>query len=119
MDHPMRVITVKPFGKRVTVRLGGETIADTEKALLLEEETHDPVLYLPKADVRMDLLAESDRSTHCPWKGDARYWSIRAGGREANDAVWGYDEPLAGVARIAGHVAFYPDRVDAIEVADA
>jgi uncharacterized protein (DUF427 family) len=119
MDHPARAITVKPFEARVRVRFAGEMIADSGHALLLEEETHDPVLYLPKSDVRMDLLVASDRSTHCPWKGDARYWTIRAGGRGAQDAVWAYDTPLAGVAAIAGHVAFYATRVDAIEVADS
>jgi len=118
MDHPSRVIMVKPFEGRVKVRFADETIADSGNALLLEEETHAPVLYLPKSDVRMDLLVESDRSTHCPWKGDARYWSIRAGGREAQDAVWAYDTPLSGVAAIAGHMAFYETRVDAIEVVD-
>lgn len=118
MDHPARVITVKPFEGRAKVRFASETIADSGHALLLEEETHDPVLYLPKSDVRMDLLVESDRTSHCPFKGDARYWSIRAGGREAPDAVWAYDSPLPGVAAIAGHVAFYETRVDAIEVGD-
>jgi len=117
MDHSTRIITVKPAGKHVRIRFAGETIADSLHALLLEEETHDPVLYLPKSDVRMHLLIESTRSTHCPWKGDARYWTIRAGGREAQDAVWAYDSPLPAVARIAGHMAFYADRVDAIEAA--
>ncbi len=116
MDHPTRIITVKSFGKQVTIRFAGETIAESGSALLLEEETHDPVLYLPRTDVRMDLLTETSRSTHCPWKGDARYWTINAGGREAQGAVWAYDSPLSGVARIAGHMAFYADRVDAIEV---
>jgi len=119
MDRPARTITVEPFEARVKVRFAGETIADSSHALLLREETHDPVLYLPRSDVRMDLLVASDRSTHCPWKGDARYWTIRAGGREAPDAVWAYDTPLAGVAAIAGHVAFYETRVDAIEVVDS
>ena len=116
MDQPTRVISTRLAGKRVTVCFGGEVIADTSAALELFEETHNPVFYLPKVDVRMDLLVESTRSTHCPFKGDARYWSIRVGGREAKDAVWAYDTPLASVARIAGHVAFYPDRVDAVEV---
>ncbi len=116
MDKPTRVITTRPVAKRVTVRFGGETIADSSRALELFEETHDPVLYLPKADVRMDLLVAGDRTTHCPYKGDARYWSIRVGGREARDAVWAYDSPLASVAQIAGYVAFYTDRVDGIDV---
>ncbi len=116
MDKPTRVITTRAVGKGVRVRFGGETIAETSRALELFEETHDPVLYVPKADVRMDLLVASDSTTHCPFKGDARYWSIRAGGSEATDAVWAYDTPLASVAQIADHVAFYADRVDAIEV---
>jgi len=116
MDQPTRVITTRAAGVRVKVRFGGETIADSRRALELSEETHAPVLYLPKDDVRMDLLVESDRMTHCPFKGDARYWSIRAGGREAKDAVWAYETPLASVAQIAGCVAFYPERVDGIEV---
>ena len=119
MDKQVRVITTRPAGKRIIVRFAGEAIADTTRALELFEETHEPVFYVPKADVRMDLLIASDRRTHCPWKGDARYWSIRAGGREAKDAVWAYDSPLASVAPIAGYVAFYSDRVDTLETVKA
>lgn len=119
MDEPTRLITVRPAKGRVVIRFAGEAIADSARALELSEEGYSPVLYLPRADVHMDLLVESGRRTRCPYKGEARYWSIRAGGREAADAAWAYEAPLAGVAAIAGHLAFYRDRVDAIEAAGA
>ncbi len=111
-DHP---ITVTPNPKRVRVTLGGTVIAETTRALTLQEASYKPVQYIPRADAEMALLARTDRSTHCPYKGDASYYTIEAGGRRAENAVWSYESPFPAMAAIEGHLAFYPDRVDAIE----
>lgn len=112
-DHP---ITIAPTRGRVVVRAGGRVVADSLRALTLTEASYPPVQYIPRADVDMTLLAATAHATHCPFKGDASYFSIPAGGDRAVDAVWSYEHPYPAVAAIAGHVAFYPDRVDAIEV---
>jgi len=111
-DHP---ITVAPNPRRVRVTFGGEVVAETTRALALREASYPPVQYIPREDARMAALRRTDRSTHCPYKGDAAYFTIEAGGRRSDDAVWSYEAPYPAVAAIAGHVAFYPDRVDAIE----
>ena len=111
-DHPI-TITANP--KRVRVSLGGQVIAETTRALTLQEASYRPVLYIPRADARMAMYAKTDRSTHCPYKGDASYYSVEAGGRRAENAAWSYEAPFPAMAEIAGHLAFYPDRVDAIE----
>jgi uncharacterized protein (DUF427 family) len=85
---------------------------DSTHALLLHEAGLLPVLYFPEAEVRMDLLEPSDHATHCPWKGDARHHTLRVGDAVAENAAWSYPEPLDGMATLAGHVAFYWDRLD-------
>jgi uncharacterized protein (DUF427 family) len=112
-DHP---ITIQPSLDRVTVKLGGETIANSANALTLREASYPPVQYIPKSDVRMDLLTPTSHKTHCPYKGDASYFSIKVGNRTAENAVWCYEQPYDAVSEIAGHVAFYPDRVDSIDI---
>jgi uncharacterized protein (DUF427 family) len=111
-DHP---ITITPNPKRVRVSLGGRVVADTTRALSLKEATYPAVQYIPREDVAMDLLRRTTHSTHCPYKGDASYYTIVADGRTAENAVWTYEQPFSAMAQIAGHVAFYPNRVDAIE----
>jgi uncharacterized protein (DUF427 family) len=112
-DHP---ITITPTPGRVRIRLGGEVVAETTRALTLQEASYPAVQYIPREDAMMDLLARTPRSTHCPYKGDASYYSIDAGGRRAENAVWSYESPYPAMAAIAGYLAFYPDRVDAIEI---
>jgi uncharacterized protein (DUF427 family) len=114
-DHP---ITIEPTDARVTVRAGGRVIADTAKALTLREAAYPPVQYIPLADVDPGVLEPSDHTSYCPFKGDASYYGLRVGDEVSPAAVWTYPEPHDAAARIAGHVAFYPDRVDAIEVHD-
>ena len=98
--------------KRVRVVFGGETVADSRRAKLLHEAGLLPVYYFPQEDVRMELLEESDHTTHCPFKGDASYWSVRVGDRVAENAVWGYPEPIDSCPPIAGLVAFYWNKMD-------
>ncbi len=111
-DHP---IAITASARPVRVTFGGEVIALSRRALTLAEAAYPPVHYIPREDVRMDRLQRSAKSTHCPYKGDASYFTISAGGRTASDAVWSYEHPFPAMAEIAGHLAFYPDRVDSIE----
>jgi len=114
-DAQKHSVTTARFAGRVIVKAAGETIADSQDAVVMHETGYAPVYYIPQANVRMDLLEPTGHTTRCPHKGTARYWTIRAGDRAIENAVWGYDKPFAAVADIAGLVAFYPDRVDAIE----
>lgn len=107
-DHP---ITVRPTRQRVVARVGATVVADTTAALTLQESTYPAVQYLPLADVDPALLQPSGTHTYCPYKGEASYYSLLLPEGELTDAVWTYPTPYAAVADIAGHVAFYPDRV--------
>ena len=106
-DHP---ISVERDSSRVVVSLAGRVIADTREALTLSEARYPTVQYIPRKDVDMTLLARSDRTTYCPYKGDASYFSIPLGGERSIDAVW------TAVADIKDRLAFYSDRVDAIDI---
>ncbi len=108
-DHP---ITVTPTERRVVVRAGDRVVADSTAALTLQESTYPPVQYIPLADVDQAALRRSDSATYCPFKGDASYYSVLSTAGELVDAVWTYERPYPAVAEIAGHVAFYPNRVE-------
>ena len=106
------VVSVEPTVKRVRVMFGGEIVADSHRTLILFEQGHLPVYYIPLEDVREDLLEPSDRHTTCPRKGEARYFSVRVGDRVAENAVWHYPEPIDACPDISGHVAFYWNAMD-------
>jgi uncharacterized protein (DUF427 family) len=108
-DHP---ITVQPTGERVVVRAGGQVIATSDGAKTLQESTYPAVQYVPLADVDPGALRPTDHATYCPYKGDASYYSIVTQDGELENAVWTYEQPYESVGEIAGHVAFYTDRVD-------
>ncbi len=108
-DHP---ITVTPNPARVVVTVAGKVVADSRNALTLREASYPPVQYIPRQDVDMAALQRTDHASHCPYKGDAAYYSIPAGGGRTVNAVWTYEAPYDAVAAIKDHVAFYPDRVD-------
>lgn len=110
--NPDYKITFELSPRRVRVKFGDETIADSTSAHLLFETRHLPVYYFPKADVRMDLLAPTDHHTFCPYKGTASYWTVSAAGKTAENAVWGYPDPFDEVAAIKDFVAFYWNRMD-------
>ncbi|MBC7479999.1 MAG: DUF427 domain-containing protein [Pseudorhodobacter sp.] len=97
-------ITITPLPDRYRVRLGDVVLGETDAALQLVEGSHDPVIYVPRADMAMDLLQPTDRHSTCPWKGQANYYSIG----DAQNVVWTYETPIPQVAAIAGHLAFYP-----------
>jgi uncharacterized protein (DUF427 family) len=107
-DHPI-TITANP--KRIRVSAGGAIIADTNHALTLKEASYPAVHYVPRGDANMVLLARTDRVTHCPYKGDANYFSIKADGKTLENAIWSYETPFPAMAEISGHLAFYPDKV--------
>jgi uncharacterized protein (DUF427 family) len=108
-DHP---ITIAPAEGRVIVRWRGKTVVDTRRALALREHVYPVVLYVPREDADMSLLARSALQTTCPYKGEANYFSLRDGAEESRDTVWTYEHPKAGVAAIKDHLAFYSDRVE-------
>lgn len=111
-DHP---ISIDPNQRRVVVKIGGRVVADTRDALTLREASYPPVQYIPRKDVDMSLLARTDHASHCPYKGEASYYNIPAGGDRSRNAVWTYEAPHAAVVDIKDRLAFYPDRVDSIE----
>ena len=112
---PDHLITIERNAHRVVVRVAGRVVADTREALTLREASYPAVQYVPRKDVDMTLLERTDHVTYCPYKGDCAYYSVPAGGERSINAVWTYEAPYAAVAAIKDHVAFYPDRVDAIE----
>jgi len=112
-DHP---ITIQFNPSRVVVSVGDRVVADTCNALTMREASLPAVQYIPRKDVDMSLLQRTDHATYCPYKGDCTYYSIAAGGERSVNAVWTYESPYAAVAEIKDHLAFYPSRVDAIEV---
>ena len=111
-DHP---ITIARNGGRVRVSFAGKTIAETANALTLKEASYPPVFYIPRADADMSALTPTAHHTHCPYKGDASYFTIAVGGRTAENAVWSYEQPFPAVAEIKEYLAFYPNRVDKID----
>jgi uncharacterized protein (DUF427 family) len=115
-DHP---IDLEPAANRWRARFAGHVIADSNDALILKEANYPPVVYFPRADVGMEYMSRTERQTHCPYKGDATYYTILMDGEFAENAVWSYEEPFEDMAAIAGRIAFYTDRVEVYEVDDA
>jgi uncharacterized protein (DUF427 family) len=115
-DHP---IMITRNGNRVRVSFAGQVITDSARALTLQEAGYRPVHYIPRADADLSLFKPMSHATHCPYKGDASYFSIFLNGRNAYNAVWSYEQPYPAMAEIAGYLAFYANRVDAIEESPA
>jgi uncharacterized protein (DUF427 family) len=112
-DHP---ITITPFSQRVRVIWRGHVVAETQHALTLAEASYPAVHYIPRADVDGSRIVRTDHTSHCPYKGDASYFSLVDGDARSENAIWSYEDPHEAVAAIAGYVAFYPSRVDRIEM---
>jgi uncharacterized protein (DUF427 family) len=112
-DHP---ISIERSPAHVVVRVAGKVIANTRSALILQEASYPPVLYLPRSDADLSLLQRTDHATYCPYKGDCSYYSIPSGGAKSVNAVWTYEEPYAAVEAIKGFLAFYRDRIDSMEI---
>ena len=112
-NHP---ITIKPTAGRVMVTVAGRAIADSRSALTLREAAYPAVQYIPRSDVDMSLLEPSSTSSYCPYKGDAAYFSVVVGDDRRPDAIWTYENAFAAVGEISEYLAFYPDRVDSIDI---
>ena len=110
-------IRIEPHPGRVTVTFAGRTVVDTRKALVLRETGLGPVLYLPREDAAMEHFEATRHRTRCPYKGEASYFTLTVDGKTAENAVWSYEQPIAAAAPIAGHLAFYKDRVEIKEAA--
>ena len=116
-SHPDHKITLAPVERRMRVWLSRVIVAESRHVLVMREGDYPPVYYFPRGDVTMDLLTATDRSSTCPFKGDASYWTIAAGDRAEENAAWSYESPYDEMLRIKGHIAFYDDRVK-LEMAD-
>lgn len=114
-DHPISIV---PAVRSWRVRFNGTVIADSARALVLQESSYPPVIYFPREDVSADVLSRTERTTHCPYKGDAAYFSLTSDGQVAPNVIWSYETPFPAMQAIAGHLAFYADRVDVYEVDD-
>jgi uncharacterized protein (DUF427 family) len=111
-DHP---ITIEPNPHYLVVKVAGRKVAETRAALALREAGYPAVQYIPRNDVDMALLARTEHATYCPYKGECAYYSIPIGGGRSVNAVWSYESPYPAVAAIKDYLAFYPDRIDAME----
>ena len=105
-------ITITPSSKHLEVRLGGETLAVSDRPVLLDETGLPTRYYLPPEDVRTELLRSTSHATTCPFKGEASYWSVAVGDRVHDDIVWSYQTPIPQAAGIAGLLCFYAERVE-------
>ncbi len=110
--HPDHRVEVTRLAGLARARFADTLLAESRRAWLVAESGHTPVIYFPREDVRMEHLERTDHATHCPFKGDAGYWTLAAGGRRAENAAWSYESPFDEVASLAGAIAFYTDRVE-------
>jgi uncharacterized protein (DUF427 family) len=115
-DHP---ITLEPAANRWRAQFAGHVIADSADALILRESTYPAVVYFPRVDVEMGFMSRTDRGTHCPYKGDASYFTVLMDGQFAENAVWTYEQPFPAMEAIEDRLAFYTDKIEVYEVAEA
>lgn len=115
-DHP---ITIEPAKRRWRAAFAGHVIADSDDAMILREGSYPPVIYFPRDKVAMEYMSRTDRKTHCPYKGDAGYYSVLMDGQWAENALWTYEEPFPAMEQIRGRLAFYTDKIEVYEVDDA
>jgi uncharacterized protein (DUF427 family) len=116
-NKPEHRVDLHPDSHRVRVSFGGTVVADSTTTLRCEETGHGPVYYVPAKDMRLDLMKKTEHTSYCPFKGTASYWTIDIGGKSAENAIWGYETPYDETQALAGHYAFYGNRVDSIEIA--
>jgi uncharacterized protein (DUF427 family) len=115
-DHPI-TITANP--KRLQVLYQGHVIVESARAMTLQESTYPAAIYFPREDAEMSFFGRTDHHTHCPYKGDASYFSLNMDGRLAENAVWTYEQPYPAMEAIRGYLAFYPNKVQIVEVGAA
>jgi uncharacterized protein (DUF427 family) len=112
MDPKGHQLELREDGRRVEIAVDGVVVATSTGVITLLETGLPPRHYVPRADVRTDLLHPTEKATSCPFKGDASYWSLDAGGRTHTDIVWAYEDPIEGMEAIAGRLCFFDERVD-------
>ena len=112
--YPDHNVDVESNSRNVQAQFAGETIASSSRSLRVLEGKYDPVVYVPREDVRVDLLEKTEHTTYCPFKGHASYYTIRVGDRVAENAIWSYEDPYDQVAALKDCVAFYTDRIDSL-----
>ena len=110
--YPDYEVRLEPSSERTRVSVAGTVVADSERTLVVRETRHDPVVYFPREDVRFEHLERTDHETFCPFKGDASYWTLRAGDAVSENSAWSYEDPFEQVEGLRDHVAFYADRVE-------
>jgi len=113
---PEHRVDLHPETRRVRVTYTGTVVADTTRALRVEETGHGPVMYIPKQDMRLDLMKKTEYSSYCPFKGTASYWTLKVSDNASENAIWGYETPYDEMTGLSGYYAFYGNRVDGIEV---
>lgn len=111
--HPEHRVDLEPAAERVRIEFGGEVLADSDDVVVVRESRYPPVYYLPLKDVRQDFLKRTDHHTYCPFKGEASYYTVTAGDKTAQNAVWTYEAPYDECADLKDRVAFYWDKMDA------
>ena len=104
-------ITIRKAAGTWVVRAGGAVLGESKNALELTEGDYPPVIYFPREDIGMAFLDASEQTSHCPFKGDAVYFSIVTKSNVIKNAAWSYENPTEAAAEIAGHLAFYPNLV--------
>ena len=117
--HPEHEVKEKHAGERIRVEVGGETVADTRDAIVVEETGYPPRVYFPRSDVKMEKLSRSAKTTTCPFKGEAHYFSVRTNGKTLEDAVWTYEDPYEEHLDLKDRVAFYDERIPEIRIVRA
>ncbi len=110
VKHPNYKMDMVPAKKRYQLLYNGEMIAQSDNVIELGESKHDTRLYFPKADIQMTLLQETDHSSYCPFKGTARYWTIRSKAGDLENGVWAYDNPYKESQEVEGHLSFYLEK---------
>ncbi len=111
IEHPDYQIQIAPCEQRIKATFNGESIAESNNVLLVQEQNHEPVYYFPMDEVCMEFLQPSTKITFCPYKGNASHWSLNIKDRAVEPAAWCYESPFDEVAKIKGYIAFYPSIV--------
>jgi uncharacterized protein (DUF427 family) len=113
-SHPDYNIDITLCIKQIRVTFKGVTLADSKNVLQLSEQDYPPIYYFPRSDVRLDLMEQTSKVTHCPFKGDASHWALVIEGERVEVAAWSYNEPFEQVSDIKDHIAFYPEVIGEI-----